>query len=318
MVQKGPRVEITVGLFAIIALIILFVALFAIFQERGTFQEKYTLTAIFNDVSGLEVGSPVTLAGVDEGIVTGVEILGKEQVKVTLSINQEAQKWITTDSVAQIASTSIMGGKCVKISVGSRSPQTPVIKNGGQIEKTKDLFEPLEGIEKIAEKVNPTLDSIKTAAEDAGELVTSLTGPIQEAEKLARELYAYTQEIFSDTGMYSDMQIALDNLNKIGDPLAESIPEIAKRSEAIMANLEEISEDVKELEINRTISEVAEEIKKVSQSIQGLAEEATKGIEEASEIVEAMKKHWLVRRYLESETEEESISIRKRDSHYQE
>lgn len=323
--QRSRRVEVTVGLFAIITLAILFVTLFVIFEEKGAFQEKYTLTAVFNDVSGLEVGSPVYLAGVEVGIVTGIEILRKKQVKVTMSINKEAQKWITTDSVARVASLSIMGGRCVKISVGASSLKMPVIKDGGQIVKTKPLFEPIERTEEIAEKIGPTLDSIKKTAEDASRLVASLSGPIEDAAKLIQDVHGYTKEIFSDTGLYAGVQMTLKNLNQIGEALSESIPEITQRSEQIIRNLERISEDLKDMELNKTVEEITDEIRKGSESMRQLvregtelAEKASREIEETGKIIDAVKEHWLIRRYLEPDVEEKPIPIWIRDSHYQE
>ena len=71
--DKERSRDIKVGLFVALGVALLTAVLFLIGQERRFFEQPVYLRALFPNVSGLKVGAPVRLAGVDVGIVSAIE-----------------------------------------------------------------------------------------------------------------------------------------------------------------------------------------------------------------------------------------------------
>lgn len=100
------RVELKVGIFVFVALLILGVFIFQLGNLK-TYGSSYPIRLIFGNVSGVKPGSPVRFTGVDVGEVHEVYIIKNEQNKETqieivawishsLSIPQGSQVFVNT------------------------------------------------------------------------------------------------------------------------------------------------------------------------------------------------------------------------------
>ncbi len=101
----------------------------------------YDVKAVFNDISGLKVGSSVEIAGVPVGEVGSVTLNSTEAL-VTLRIRDEIK--IREDDIAQIRTKGIIGDKYVRISPGGSPNDVP---HGGQLTDTESAvdFEEIVG-----------------------------------------------------------------------------------------------------------------------------------------------------------------------------
>ena len=93
----------------------------------------YTVSASFNDISGLGVGSDVRLAGVKVGRVLTTHIDPKSY-QANIDMTLQAGLQIPTDSSAQITSDGLLGGKFVSVVPGGAEA---MIKPGGRITITQ-------------------------------------------------------------------------------------------------------------------------------------------------------------------------------------
>jgi phospholipid/cholesterol/gamma-HCH transport system substrate-binding protein len=124
-------VEIVVGLFVAAGIAALVVLAFRVgnlgSQNDGP---SYTVTAYFDNIGGLTVKSPVTLAGVRIGRVTKIDI-DKEnyRAKVELSIQQRIDN-LPIDSSASILTSGLLGAKYVGIEPGAEDTN---LKQGSEI-----------------------------------------------------------------------------------------------------------------------------------------------------------------------------------------
>ncbi|MBN8279947.1 MAG: outer membrane lipid asymmetry maintenance protein MlaD [Gammaproteobacteria bacterium] len=87
-------------------------------EEYGGDGAGYRVTARFEDVAGLKVRAPVTMAGVNIGRVESI-VFDNDQLEavVTLRINQQFNK-IPEDSDASILTAGLLGSKYVGIGPG--------------------------------------------------------------------------------------------------------------------------------------------------------------------------------------------------------
>src|SRR5581483_1483283 len=92
--------------------------------SKGFAWQRYKLKTRFDNVAGLAPGSPVRLAGVEVGTVTGIEFAGT-QVDVTFEVRRTMQPRITDKSVAAIASVSLLGESAIDITASAEGTPVP-------------------------------------------------------------------------------------------------------------------------------------------------------------------------------------------------
>ena len=76
------------------------------------------------NVSGLAPGSPVRIAGVEVGTVTGVQFAG-ESVDVTFSVREDFRPLITTSSTTRLGSISLLGESAVDVAPSATGTPVP-------------------------------------------------------------------------------------------------------------------------------------------------------------------------------------------------
>jgi phospholipid/cholesterol/gamma-HCH transport system substrate-binding protein len=118
--------ELKIGFLAVVALFLAAALIIAVGGQSGFSWQRYELKTKFDNVQGLKSGAIVRVAGVEVGKVTNVDFSGAA-VEVTLSVRNEMQQRITTDSRASIGSLSLLGEPIIDISPSSTG--TP-LKNG--------------------------------------------------------------------------------------------------------------------------------------------------------------------------------------------
>lgn len=95
-------------------------------------RDGYDLTARFQRVDGVNVGSDVRISGVKVGVVRAVELDPETYLaRVTLAINQGVA--VLDDSTARVASDGLLGGAYVAIEPAGMDALAP----GGEIPNTQ-------------------------------------------------------------------------------------------------------------------------------------------------------------------------------------
>lgn len=146
-----------VGAFVGLSLVALIVVLVLLGRSRSLFSEKALLHTSFTNVSGLVVGAPVRLAGVDIGIVQSILFDGDLQVKrvrVTLGVQKKYLLRIRTDSVARLSSKGLLGDMLINISVGS--PSVASLHNGDTLPSQES-----EGLTELVESVQDGIGEVR-------------------------------------------------------------------------------------------------------------------------------------------------------------
>lgn len=117
----------------------------------------YTVTARFNAVDGLTVGSDVRIGGVKIGSVVGQSIDMKDyRAVVTMTVRRDIR--LPEDSVANVSSEGLLGGKYIRIDPGASKASVP---DGGELTHTKDIVSLEEMLGKVIFLVTDELDSGK-------------------------------------------------------------------------------------------------------------------------------------------------------------
>lgn len=112
--MQKSKVELKVGVFVLIALVLLG-TLLVIFSKGVTrFSRTYELTLLTSDVGGLKKGSGVLMAGYTIGNVTGIE-LGENGEHVALTLQIQRKFRIRTNAVFVIEQSGFLGDQYVAV-----------------------------------------------------------------------------------------------------------------------------------------------------------------------------------------------------------
>ena len=125
------RLKVIVGVFILLGLVIFVLGVFTLGSQKKTFIKSISLNAVFNDVGGLKEGGNIWYAGVKVGTIKKIRFYGSSQVLVTISVEQDAQKYIHKDATASISSDGLIGNKIIVIAAGSL--KAPVIEDGDRL-----------------------------------------------------------------------------------------------------------------------------------------------------------------------------------------
>lgn len=133
------ELELSVGIFILLSVAALaFLALqVSGLSFRDARQETYKLTAEFNNIAGLTTRAKVSIAGVTVGQVTDIRLDPiSARALVEMAINKEVD-FLTTDSIAGIKTSGVLGEQYVSISVGG-APD--LLTDGDQIRDTQSAL----------------------------------------------------------------------------------------------------------------------------------------------------------------------------------
>ena len=149
--------ETRVGIFFIVGLIILGTML-EVGEKWNPFEKKVQHKTYLPSVTGLKVGDPVRLAGVNVGRITEVKV---RDADVELIFEVEPGTKIRKDAVASLRLTNLLGGQFLSISFGT--PGSALLEPGGIV------------VGKDSANIDVIVDNVSDLTKDAKVLIRSLT-----------------------------------------------------------------------------------------------------------------------------------------------
>jgi len=166
--------ELRVGLFVLVALIVLGVGIFYVTGVTN-FGPKYHLLTYLPEVSGLTTGAPVRLDGVEIGNVESIRIADRRagkapdkdrSIEVRFRVDKRFQDDILADSTASLVTEGLLGNRYLNISRGFTG--VPV-NDGGEIKGA-----PEKAIKEVVERSADLLGNMNALAEDVRDLISGV------------------------------------------------------------------------------------------------------------------------------------------------
>ncbi len=180
--------EVKVGAFIVLGLVLLIVFIFAIGDITTAFQPGYSLHVFFDSANGITEGSPVQYAGVEVGKIQRVRLIyPKDQPtpRVELLARLPASVTVRADDEASISTFGLLGEKYLDINPG---PGTgAIVGANGQL-----LGKPPVSTEQIMQRSNEVLTEFKQTLQGINSLVADpqaslyLKEAVQEARDATR------------------------------------------------------------------------------------------------------------------------------------
>jgi len=208
---KEKNYKWKLGLFSVAALVIAIAAIYYIGKQKNKFGSVLHISAIFNSVSGLKVGSNVRMGGIDIGTVDGIELVTDTSVEVQMIIQRKAQKFIKKDAKAAISSEGLMGDKVVSITAGTSGQ--PAIAEGDALATVKPI------------ETDQIMSSLKTSADNAAVITRNLADISSRINNGKGAL----GKLLKDTGLSTNISATVKNLRQGSEGLKENM-EAAKHN----------------------------------------------------------------------------------------
>jgi len=123
--------NLKVGIFVLLSLVIFIVFIFALGGESGLFKRTYKVQTSFTNTAGLSQGAAVRLSGVLIGSVKEIQFPENPDdnfIKVLIEVNEEGIRRIGPDAIATIRTEGLLGDKYIEIIKGTREVPKEVPK----------------------------------------------------------------------------------------------------------------------------------------------------------------------------------------------
>jgi len=215
-------VEKKVGIFFVLGLIILGVLL-EVGEKWNPFERNLPYKTYLTSITGLKVGDPVRLAGVDVGKITQIIILD-DKIEIDFEVKPGTQ--IKTDTVAGLRLTNLLGGQFLGLSFGS--PKAPLLPPGSTVtgkdvanidiivDNVSDVAKDFKSLiinlnknqEEVLHKISNLLDDNRGNLKGAIANINSITGKLDRGEGSLALL-------LNDKKLYSDASNAMESLKGV-------------------------------------------------------------------------------------------------------
>jgi len=230
--------ELRVGLFVLVGLLILAVAIFYV-TGPGVFGPKYRVKTYLPEVAGLATGAPVRLDGVEIGNVEKIILVPREHgkrpdhmhnIEVDMRLDRQYQENILTDSVATLVTEGLLGNRYVNIQRGYTGVpiQDGQAVPGGEEKAIKEVVERsadvLANLKALSENVQDLIAGVQRGKGTLGKLLTDeqaynhLNSILAKGDQIAENIQAgrgTVGKLLNDEEMANKVQSTVEQLNAI-------------------------------------------------------------------------------------------------------
>jgi len=217
-VVKNKR-AIIVGIFIFLGLVILIVTVFTLGGQKKTFAKAIQVRAVFEDVSGLQRGNNVWLAGVKIGTINKLAFIRDVGVEVTMNIDDRVAPFIHKNCKAKVSSNGLMGNKIVVIYGGTKN--SPAIQKSDMLMSEKPIS--TEDMLAVLQVNNKNLLDITTNFKDISKKIADGEGTIG--------------KLLHDTTISEDLHSSIITLRST----VSSFKSTALQSQKVMENLSDFT-----------------------------------------------------------------------------
>ncbi len=165
--KKNSTNKIKLGIFVSLGLVVLILAIYFIGEKQLLFKNTFRLSAIFEDVGGLQAGNNVRLSGINIGTIESISLVSDTTVRVDIVIDESSRKFIKKDAVATIGSEGLIGNKVLVINPGTGGKKS--IENNDRIQTSQPI-----DVDDIMLSLKTTIDNTALITGDLAKISTNI------------------------------------------------------------------------------------------------------------------------------------------------
>ncbi len=323
---QGKRAVI-VGIFILIGIAIFMGALITLGKQKKTFTKGILVKAVFDNVSGLQVGNNIWFSGVKVGTVKKMELTNNAKVIVDMTIDKKSRDFIHEDAKAKIGSDGLIGNKIVVIYGGTQT--TPAIKANDilQVEAALSTEEMMNSLQENNKNLLAITSDFKMISRrlasgegSVGRLLTddSFMDQLQATAGTLQRASANIQDLSSNM---ADFSAKLQTEGTLANDLVSDTT-IFKSLRSSVAQIQEASDNAKELTGNlRTASQKINDSsntvgvllhdQQTADNLRATIENLQSGTQKFDEDMEALQHNFLFRGFFRKKAKREQAEQQK-------
>ena len=325
--KKETRHTLKWGVFVITGLILLIVAVYLIGENQNMFKKTFTISANFNNVSGLMQGNNVRYSGINIGTVKNITMVNDSTINVDMNIEEKMVKHIKKDAIATIGTDGLVGNMIVNIIPGEG--KEGIVVSGDVIKTytkigTDDMLTTLsttnENAALLTAKLLKVADAMTEGKGTFGMLVNDTT-VASNLKQTFKQLEITSIEASKAMKELNSIISSLDIEHSVaGTLLSDSIQ--AHKVKSIITNLDESSLEIKNVlaNLNQTITNFKEgegtinylsNDEELVKTLEETMKNINEGTEKFNENMEALKHNFLTRGYFRKLERQEKKEAKK-------
>jgi len=309
--KPSERRTIIVGIFIFVGLVVLMVGVLAIGKMNKSFTKKIAVTAIFDDVGGLQQGNNIWYSGVKIGAVKNIKLIDSARVEVEMRIEKDAQFLIRKDARAKIASDGLIGNRIVMIYGGSYGAAPVESGDSLYVEhaiKSEDMMNTLQESNKnllsITGNLKAVTERLAAGQGSIGKLLTNDTfatrlqytaGSLQAASAdiraLASNLSDYSSK-FNTKGSLANELVTDTSLFRTLQAASVRVHEASSNARELTENLKQVSYKLKD---SSNLAGVIFNDEQTAGNLRLMVDNMRQGAEKFNDDMEALQHNFLLR-----------------------
>lgn len=323
--EKTISQKIRLGLFVILGLLLFILTIYFIGDKQKMFGKTNHLSAIFNNVNGLQLGNNVRYSGINVGTVRTIEMINDTIIKIDMLIDEKIFPHIKKDAVATISSDGLVGNMIVNIIPGNSNASS--VMPGDEIRslnriRTDDILNTLNVTNKNAALLTSDLleitNKIKQGKGTFGLLLND-TLMSDDLKQTLNNLKVTTQGTSESVKSLNSILSSLNNKDNVIGVLKDS--SIANKIKGIIINIDKTSKGIDKVvtNLNATILNAKEGkgainylsndpnlVKKIDTTITNI-NQASKLL---NQDLEALKHNFFFRGYFKKQEKQKSKEVK--------
>lgn len=250
--------ETKVGALTSIAIAILFIG-YSFLKGNNVFSSENTFYTEYDNVDGLAVSKPVLVSGFQIGRVSNLTLQPNGKIRTEFKIKNEYD--IPSNTVARIVSADLLGSKAIVFELGN---STTMARNGDPLlsDVQANLMEKVEPLQKKIENLVVKLDSVLSGVNsvldenfqrDFKSSVHSISVSLKNLEKITGDV----------DGLMGAEKNRLSNILSNMESITMNFKNNNEKINSILANLDNLSDDLSKTEIKATVDNANQAMKDV-------------------------------------------------------
>ena len=237
--------------------ILMFIVGFSYLKSNNIFSSDRTFFAIYDDIEGVSVGTPVTVSGFNVGSIQDISFY-QNTMDILVKFRVENKVKFSKNSVAQIYETGLIGGKALAI-----------LPNNGPLAQSGDTLRSsiAPGLtELVNDKLSPLQEKIESTFVSADSLLKNINNVLDVNSQ---------NQIKESFSQLSDLAINLkesaENLNSIINSNEIKINDIVSNDDNFSSNFSSLSNSFSDVEV------IIGNLTKTSNNLNSIIDEISSG-----------------------------------------
>jgi phospholipid/cholesterol/gamma-HCH transport system substrate-binding protein len=304
---RFKHLEKKIGLFVIVAVVGLLVAVLFIAIERDLFTQMFRLRFTVEKGTGFAKGMSVKLSGFRIGKISAISLNEKAMVDIDLQIDKKYQKWIRNDSTARLVKEGLVGDSIVEVSVGSQGK--PMLKDGDHI-----TFAKTKGLEEVA---NDIADQVKPVLYEVKEIISYINDPQGDIKQTLGNINRLTRDLNGTRGHVDNLLVstrgdigrAIDSTQTVLKSTDDKIKALGPSLEKVERTLTNIDQKLPPMldKVNASLENVEKSTRTIGKSMPGLISKTEDTVQSVDTLLNALKQTWPFKNHISPPSDREFV-----------